>query len=140
MDILVNILLFLHFFGLVLGMGSGMALSNATRIVTAAPAESGFERFTGMLARNGHIGLGLLWVTGLLMVWLRYGGVGAFSVWFWIKMVLVVVLSAAVGMGAAAYRKAKAGDGEAARRAKIASTVSGLSGIGIIFAAVFAFN
>ncbi|WP_196257710.1 hypothetical protein [Pelagibacterium limicola] len=140
MDILAKILLFLHFFGLVIGMGSGMALSNATRLVTNPAADSGFDRFTAMLARSGHIGLGLLWVTGVLMVALKYGGMGTFDAWFWIKMALVIVLTAAVGIGSASARKARAGDTEAAKRAKLASMVSGLSGLGVIFAAVFAFN
>jgi protoporphyrinogen IX oxidase len=140
MDIFINILLFLHFFGLVIGMGSGIALSTVSRLVVNPGAESGFDKVMVALARNGHVGLGLLWLTGLLMVWLKYEGVGAFDFWFWIKIAFVIVLTASVGIGSAAARRARAGEAGAAGRTKMASMVSGISGLIIIFAAVFAFN
>jgi len=138
MDILINILIFIHIFGLVLGMGSGMAMAAANRLVTEPT--TGFEKLTDMLVRNGHVGLALLWISGPLVVWLKYGGFSGFGFWFWLKIAFVIALSAAVGMGAASYRKARAGDAEAARRASMTGMLSGLSGLGAIFAAVFAFN
>lgn len=138
MDVFINILIFIHIFGLVLGMGSGMSMSIAQRLVTEPT--TGFEKLTDALARNGQVGLALLWISGLLVVWLKFGGISGLSFWFWIKMVFVVVLSAALGIGAASYRKAKAGDKDAAKRAKLAGMTSGLSGLIVIFSAVFAFN
>ncbi|GGA47181.1 hypothetical protein [Pelagibacterium lentulum] len=141
MDLLFKILLFIHFIGLVLGMGSGIALANVGRLSAKAPApEAGLSQMGEILRRNSHIGLGLLWITGLLLIWLRYGGFGALDVWFWIKIAGVIVLSAAVGMASANYRRIKAGQAGARERGKMLSTIAGVSGIVVVFSAVMAFN
>lgn len=139
MDVVVKLLIFLHFMGLVVGMGSGMALSNFGR-ASGGRMDGALLRLGDILRTNAHVGLALLWITGLLMVWLRYGGIGGLGVWFWLKMAGVVVLSAAVGMSAANYRKLKAGDADAPARAKVLSAVTGLSGVFVVLAAVFAFD
>lgn len=138
MHIFINILIFIHFFGLVLGMGSGMAMGTAMRGVDRSTG--GFDKLTRALARNGHVGLALLWVTGPLIVWLKYGGFAGLGFWFWVKIAFVVVLTAALGIGAINFRKAREGDRDAAKRAAMIGMLSGISGLIVIFAAVFAFN
>ena len=142
MDIFINILIFLHIFGLVLGLGSGMANSRiGPMLVTADEGQrSLLASIVQMLSKNGHVGLGLLWVTGLLVVWLKYGGAGGFDNWFWAKMVFVVVLSASVGMSGAAARKLKAGDMSVLPLLKRVGMVSGLSALVAVLCAVFAFH
>ena len=141
MDIVVNLLIALHLLGLVIGMGSGIALSVLSPFgASAGDAERGLiYRIGNALSRNGHIGLGLLWVTGLAAVFLKYGGVMSMNWWFWLKMALVVVLSASIGIGGAAYRKVQAGDAGAGARLKLASKVNQVAGVLVIVAAVFAF-
>lgn len=140
MDILIKLLLYMHILGLVIGMGSGMALANVTRLVSHPPTDSGIDKLGALLAQNGNVGLGMLWASGLLLVWLKHGGVGGFDSWFWIKMVFVVILSASVGIGSASYRRARAGDGAAVERVRQTALVSGLSSAIVIFAAIFSFN
>ncbi|MBU1176532.1 MAG: hypothetical protein KKH72_14100 [Alphaproteobacteria bacterium] len=141
MDIVVNILVALHLLGLVIGMGSGMALGVlGARTRTAPPDHKGLLFAIGnVLGRNGQIGLGLLWVTGIAVVLLKYNGVAGLTWWFWVKMALVVVLSASVGIGGAAYRKVQAGDAGAGKRLAMAGKVNLVTGPLIILAAVFAF-
>ena len=142
MDILIKVLLMLHFLGLAMGMGSGMAMSRMGPKLAAAQGDTRTVLFDygKLLGMNGHIGLGLLWVTGIVMVLLKYQDIASLSVWFWVKMAFVVALSAAVGMGAAAYRRARAGDTSAMARAKTMGMISGLSGLGAVISAVMAFN
>lgn len=140
MDVFINILIFLHIFGLVLGMGSGMAMSGVKRAMAGSADATAFDGLISILGRNGHVGLAILWITGPLVVWLKYGGVSGLDFWFWIKIVFVVILSAALGIGAVNFRKGRAGDVRAAAIAKRASAVTGISGLIVIFAAVFAFN
>ena len=139
MPIFINILIFLHIFGLVLGMGSGMALSSVKRAMVS-DGGAGFEGLISALARNGHVGLAILWVTGPLVVWLKYGGLSGLGGWFWLKIAFVIILSAALGIGAVNFRKGRAGDARAATIAQRASMITGISGLIVIFAAVFAFN
>lgn len=142
MDIVVKFLLFLHFFGLVIGMGSGLAMSRMGPLAQNASDDQRSVLFSAgkMLSQNGHIGLGLLWVTGLLMVWLKYGALDGLGIFFWIKMILVVVLSASIGMASAAYKRVRAGDASAMPRVKMFGMINGLAGLGVILSAVFAFN
>jgi len=142
MDIVVNILIAAHLMGLVLVSGSGIAMGVVMPFHGQAGAgeKSVVLSIGKALARNGHIGLGLLWVTGPLVVWLKYGGVGAFGSWFWIKMALVVTASAAVGIGSAAYRRFAAGDTGASGRVAAMGRVNLIVGPLIVLTAVFAFG
>lgn len=142
MDILINLLIALHILGLVIGMGSGMANARLGPMYGTASAEqrSLLFKIGSMLGKNGHIGLGLLWITGILVVWLKYGGVGEFTFWFWVKMVLVVALSASIGIGSSAYRKFAAGDMGASARVAIAGKISAVCGVLVIVSAVFSFQ
>jgi protoporphyrinogen IX oxidase len=139
---IVNVILFLHLIGLALGVGAGMALSHLGPVLTTATPEQRTTLFTygKLIRKNAHGGLALLWVTGILMVWLKYDGVAGLSHWFWAKMVLVLVLSAAIGIGSKAFRQFAEGDAEAGKRVKIAGMVNGLSAIGVVLCAVLAFN
>lgn len=142
MDIVTDLLLFLHILGLVMGVGAGMAMLRVRPIVAGANDEQRSVLFIvgKKLGEHAHIGLAILWITGPLLVWLKYGGFGELSAWFWVKIVLVVVLSAAVGVGAKAFRLMRAGDMSMAPRAKMAGKIGSAAGVAIIFCAAFAFN
>lgn len=142
MEIFNNIVLAVHFLGLVMGMGSGMALGAlGPGLATTTGDERGRNWTTyRALSRTAHVGLGVLIVTGLTLVFTRYGGPAGMSVAFWIKMALVVVLIVSITIGTRAARRAEGGDMSAMAIGKRAGMVNGLSGLGIIVAAVFAFN
>ena len=88
-----TLLLWLHFIGVGMGMGGGIALSQVgPRLISAPEGECkllwALERF---FSRIGAAGLAILLISGPLMLWLKFGGPGGLSWWFWAKMVLVAV-------------------------------------------------
>ena len=91
------------------------------------------------LAQVGKGAMAVLLVSGPLILWLKYGGLGGASIWFWIKMALIVVMLAAIIYGGIQFKKAQAGDAAAGERAEVAHKVTGLAFAGVILAAVFAF-
>lgn len=142
MDIAAKLVLALHIFALVLGMGSGMANTRLGPLYGAASQDQKnilFKVGAG-LSKNGHIGLGLLWITGIALIFMRGWDITAMPLAFWVKMLFVIILSATVGMGSAAAKKFAAGDMAASTRAAMFGAASGVSGIIIIIAAVFAFQ
>lgn len=142
MDILINLLIAFHLLGLVVGMGSGIALSLTGPMYGKANDDQRSQLFKlgNLLSRNGHVGLALLWVTGPIVIFLKYGGFGALSPWFWVKIVLAVILSASIGIGSAAYRKFQAGDMGASARVAMTGKINLVCGLLIILTAVFAFG
>ena len=73
-----QVLLFLHFVGLMLGAtgGFGSALV-MRRALAAGPEAAGVLRGLGpMLANVSGTGVALMWASGLVMVWSRWGGPG----------------------------------------------------------------
>jgi putative membrane protein len=140
MDILYKLIVVAHILGLVLGMGSGMALSRMGPFYgQAGEAKGVLFSFGRLLGKNGHIGLGLLWVTGILLIIMKWD-ITSMSPWFWAKMVFVVILSAGIGMGSAAYKKFVAGDVAASGRAALFGKINAVAGVAIILCAVFAFK
>src|SRR5258707_201450 len=100
MHILTNLLLWLHFIGIGLAVGGGIGLAQVgPKLVTASVDQRGLwwplETF---FSRIGAAGLIILLVTGPLMVWLKFGGPGGFTGWFWTKMALVAVAVSAVAL------------------------------------------
>lgn len=141
MVVFVNILIWLHLAALVIGMGAGFSSGQVSMRIGTAPAEAR-ETLVAIyktLTRFGHIGLGLLLITGPIIVWLKYGNYSGFTWWFWLKMALVVVLIVVLFVGARNSRKALAGDQDAIAMAPRLGMASGLTGFAIIFTAVFAF-
>lgn len=143
MEWVVIFLLFLHFFALALGTGSGFAAARLGPLVgTATPeARQTLFKLGLMLGRNGHIAIGTLWVTGLLMLWIEYGAAwGELSLWFWFKILLVIVYSGTIGVGTAAFRRFTTGDVAASGRAALMGKINAVLGPLIILSAVIAFH
>jgi putative membrane protein len=78
--------------------------------------------------------------TGPLLVWLKFGGAGAFNHWFWAKMVLVAVATCSVGVHEWAVGRFKRSDESAGRLMLISGRLTGASMVLIMLCAVFAFN
>ena len=91
-------LLILHFFGLGIGAagllgGFVVQLAIDARPPGDAPAlVQAFPRF----ARTGQIGLGLLLLTGVLLLWLKWSGSTPNPTMFILKMIFVLALIAMV--------------------------------------------
>lgn len=142
MDILINLLVAAHLIGLVLGVGTSLALIRIRPVM--ATAEAGQRpvlfKVSKLLSSNGALGLALLWTSGPLLIWLKHGGVSTFDLWFWVKIVLVIALSASVVVAAVAAKKVQSGDASAAPRLKFAGTLNVFLGLAIMVSAVFAFD
>jgi hypothetical protein len=142
MPIVTNLLLLLHFFGVAMAVGGGIALSQVgPKLIALAPNERGqlwpLEVF---FSRLGALGLLILLVTGPLMVWLKFGGVSGFNSWFWAKMALVVVAAIGVGLHDWAGARFRRGDETASSLMFLAGRVAGASILLVMVCAVFAFN
>lgn len=134
MDITFNILLFIHLVALVVAAATNVAMPLVGAQMNRVPPEA--RANLGLIARrlsmNARAGLAVLVVSGVALLWVRYGGVEGQSAWFWAKMVLVgvaIVLSI-VGMIVPPARL----------NPRIFGGIARAILLGIIFTAIFAFN
>ncbi|MEQ1900811.1 MAG: hypothetical protein ABL866_08770 [Devosia sp.] len=142
MDIFINLLFWVHMVALAVGGSASFGLFAMRPFVAKSSPETREKLFSieGALSRNGMIALGLLFVSGPLLIWARFGGFGALSVWFWVKMGLIAVQIVAIAMAGRAGRRLKGGDLSAAPALTMASNVSILAFLLVILSAVFAFE
>lgn len=136
----------LHFVGLALGVGTGFAMLALGTHARTLPEEARHKLMLGAggaVGKNGGIGLGLLILTGLAMLFMR----GPASVMaaggpaFHAKLTLVVILSGVLGYSQVLGKRAREANGGPAL-AKLAPVGAALLllGVGIIIAAVLAFQ
>jgi hypothetical protein len=133
MDYAFDFLLICHLLALAVGATTAIAMPIiGSRIAGATP--EGRAMLGGISARlglNSRIAVGVLVVSGGLMLWLRYGGVDGMNMWFWVKMSLVAVILLALIVGAV---------GRGRVSPAVLGWVTRLSLLGVIVAAVLAFN
>lgn len=136
MDIF-DILLIFHFIGMAMAFSAafGMLVMNGL-MDKAAPAERAvLARFPPAIARVRDIGLLFLWVTGLWMLFGRWGGFGGLPWPFHAKITAVVLITGLVGYSHMLARKAREGDAGAAARIRTAGfAASFLALVALIFA------
>lgn len=142
MDIVIQLLLWLHLLGLVMGGGGLLGAALLSRVIAGTPTEQRSSLFSldGKLATTSRAGLVVLIVTGPLMLWLEYGGAPPVPAWFTVKMVLVVIVIIGVVVSGIASKRARKGDAGASRNAVRARAITGVALILTVLAAVFAFN
>lgn len=102
MDIAFSILLMIHLGSFVVGGATNVAMPLIGRQMADAPPET-LSRL-GPIARrlqlNSQIALGLLVLTGIAMLWLRYdGNVTGLGPWFLAKLVFIGVILVTVVLG-----------------------------------------
>ncbi len=140
-----DILLFLHFIGLALALGTSFGLMRLGLAAKALPAEerTQFMLRAFALAKNGSIGLALLILTGIGL-WAMRGwsqtmasGGGLFHA----KLTLVVILSGLIGFSQVQMKKARQAQG-GPTMAKIPKLGLGILVVGLLTAlcAVLAFH
>jgi len=142
MDIVNNLLFWLHFIGLGLGAVASFGLPVVGRQMAMATAETRPTLFkiADGLASIGRAGFGVLIVTGPLLVWLKFGGMAGLNAWFTAKMVFVVLLLIVVIFAGINGKRAQTGDMTAARRAPMVGMAARVLFLCVLFCAVFAFN
>ena len=134
-----NVLLMLHFLGLAMGLSTGFAnMVMAGLIAKAAPNEKAvLGRFAPAMSKIGAIGLGLLWVTGLLIVYTRYGTFSILPRPFIVKIASVVVLTLCVIYIHILMPRAQRGDEAAMARIQTLGKMTGpFALLAIIFAVI----
>jgi protoporphyrinogen IX oxidase len=134
MDLVFNILLIVHLASFGLGIATTIAAPLVGgRIALATPDNRPLlGGIVKQLSVNARIAFGLLLVTGIAMVYVRYGGFEGQSPWFYAKMGLVVVILGALTISAIA----KPGT----LNPQVMGWITRLSMAGIIISAVMAFN
>lgn len=142
MDVLNNILFWIHLVSLSLGGVGAFGLPVVGRMMATATAETRPTLFKVAhgLSSVSRAGLGGLIITGPLLVWLKFGGTAGFTTWFWAKMVLVVLLIVVVVWAGINAKRAEGGDMAAAKRAPMIGGLAMLLLLGVVLSAVFAFN
>jgi hypothetical protein len=145
MDTLNKILLILHFLGLAMGLSASFGnMVMAGLIAKAAPGEKPvLGRFPPAISRVGSSGLALLWITGLSLLFTRWGGFANLPNMPWqfhLKLTLVVILSGLVGYMQTLLRRMQKGDAAAAATLPIVGRVAFVLVLTIVTCAVFAFS
>lgn len=138
-----DVILFLHFVGLVTGAGPGMANMVVMRQAAAATAEgaAALRRVPPILAKVSAAGVVVLWVTGLIMVWSKWNGLASMPPAFWIKMIFVVALTVVMGlMHKTLADIRRTGNTALAARLPRLGPLAGLSALFAVLFAVFAFH
>ena len=142
MDIVFDLLLMAHLLAL-LAVGAlvvAMPLIGAQLTSAAPEVRPVLGGIAQQIGRFAGIAFGVLLVSGPLMVWLRFGGVAGMNVWFWVKMGLIVVIAVAMGVSGRSRKKAMAGDPQAAAMVRTGTTIARIALVGVVVAAVLAFN
>lgn len=135
-------LLWLHFIGVGMGMGGGIALSQVGPRLIAAPENErkllwAFERF---FSRIGAGGLAILLVSGPLMLWLKFGGPSGLSWWFWAKMALVAIALTGVILHEWAAHRFRRGAMSAVPLMYFGGRMAGIGIVLAMLCAAFTFN
>ena len=90
---MLAVLKIVHFLSLAVGLGGGIANGIfGAKVAPKAPEHAGPAQ--KLIGRLSFAALILLWVTGLWMI-RASGGIVALGLWFWVKMIAVLALTAA---------------------------------------------
>lgn len=136
-----QILLILHLFGFGAGAGASLANFFITGLIGANPGDApALNRMRLLLARTGQMALGLLWLTGIILIWSKWGGPAFVPQLFWLKLFLVVVMTALVVVMDLTFKAVRGGNMAVASRLPILSMASAALLILIVVIAVFAFD
>jgi uncharacterized membrane protein len=139
---IVDIVLFLHLLGLMMGAGGGFGSMIVMRgALNIPPEQAAPVRSLGpALGRFSTIGLILMLITGPALVSMKYGGFGGLPSLFWVKMIFVVSLTLAAITLELTYASVKRGNMEAAKRLPALGPWAGLSSLLAVLFAVLAFH
>jgi uncharacterized membrane protein len=135
-------LLALHFLGLAMGFATGFGnMIMAGIIAKATPEERrALMKFPPAIARVGDVGLVLLWLTGLTLVFVKWGGFGNMPGLFHAKLTAVVLMTLLIGFVHSQAKGIAAGDAAAIGRVEIAGKSIFLLAVTAVVLAVWTFN
>ncbi len=137
-----EVLLILHFIGL--GMGSTAAIGNfiIMTLIQKSPMDAPIlGRFPPIAAKVGGTGLVILWITGPIMIYTKFGGGWEAMPWsFWAKIAFVVLLTIMVGLLDMTLSQIRKGNLAVAARLPIYGRIASISLLLIIIFAVITFK
>jgi hypothetical protein len=135
-----NLLKWVHLSSMVFAIGAAASCSLlAARAARESGQSSALWKFYDFLSPIALIAFVALLVSGPLLFWVKYQ-FGFFTTAFWIKMVLIVALIVVVVIEERATRRVRGGDMGALRALDLSFYGLRILELGIILAAVFAFN
>lgn len=139
---MTDILLALHLIGLMMGAGGGFGSMITMRVAATRPPDhvAVLRTLGPTMARFSAVGLGLMWLTGLALVALKFGGFAGLPTLFWVKMVFVTTLTLAAIAVEITYGQVKRGDMSAANRLPVLGPIAGISSLIAVVFAVLAFH
>jgi putative membrane protein len=137
-----NFLLWIHLVALVAG-GSNtvvMPIIGATLPRVDEQTRATLFRIGFHMATVGKVAAATLLTSGPLLLWLKFGGLLGVTPWFWAKMALMVVMFAAIVFEEINFKKFASGDQAAAGNSKLGGIIASIAFLGVLLAAVLAFN
>ncbi len=93
-----------------------------------------------VLIRVGQTALAILWLTGIIMVWSVYGGPANMPALFWVKLILVLGVTAGLVMVSLTLKAVRDGDRRAGLRLPMYGIPTGILLVLVIIVAVYAFS
>ncbi len=136
-----QILLILHLFGFGAGMASSVGNFAIMQKARAAPVDGMvLSKLSPVLGRVGQIGLGLLWLTGIILVWSKWDGPQNLPPAFWVKFACVVLITGVSVMLGITAKQIQAGNRALITRMPVLGAASGILLVLIVIFAVYAFD
>lgn len=135
----IDLLLAAHIIGLMMGAGGGFgSMITQTEALKRPADQAAVLRSVGpALATFSFVGLILMWISGLALVFLKYGGFSGLPQMFWIKFIFISTLTLAAIATQVLYGQAKAGNSIAATRTPVFGQIAGISSLlAVVFAAL----
>jgi uncharacterized membrane protein len=137
-----DIMLIIHFIGLAMGLGTSFGFMFLGMASSKMHKEEGlkFQLNTMSLSRMGHIGMVLLFISGVALM-TPYWGMLASTPLLISKLVLVLVLAALIGVISFIGKKAFQGDAETQlKKIEPLGKIALLTGLIIAILAVYIFH
>lgn len=134
-------MLIFHFLGLAMGVGTGFAfMFLGIAAGRMEPAKRGEFMLNALaLGRMGHIGLGLMILSGIFLVVPYWPMIGEMPLLI-TKLALVLLLAAVIGVNGSLARKAKAGNVSVIPKMAMMGRISLLTSVTIIVIAILVFR
>jgi hypothetical protein len=139
----MDFVLFLHFVGLMMGSAGGLGTAIVMRRAQALPADQAptLRALGPIFANVTAIGLALLLITGLTLVFGKWGGFENLPGLFWWKFALVLVVTALTVVAHLIYAQIKRTRNPAlGARLAVIGPASGISVLLIVLIAAYAFQ
>ena len=140
---MLEFLKIVHFLSLSVGIGGGVAngIIGARAAKVDPPVRAVLGGISGLIGRLSFVAIVLLWLTGIAMVYLAFGGWAELPTAFWVKIAFVVVLTAlSVWLNLLAMRARRTRTPPPAATMRTLGMVAGLCSLIIVIAAVIAFT